>query len=179
MNQNELEELAKYFLLRYFGGIPIIPINFCPKRCFNKTELGRMIISESDSYNEAEDDLINEPEYKGENIPIIGDVTYYYNREPSWSDPLNHPDLSILINNECKKDNLLLIGVVLHELCHYYCWYLGYGYHDGDSDFERILKEMNLPSNLEHKYNKEKQQWEDDSDYTKLEKYYQEYLNHI
>ena len=174
-NNKELKELAEYLLKKYFNNIPLIPIKFCPKAKFKETELGRMVMCENDNYTEENDELLNEPEYKGDNIELVKGVYYYENTEPSWSDPLNNPKIIIQINNICKNDMLLLFGVLLHELCHYYCWYVGYDFRDGTKDFEEILHKMDLPSNSEHKYNHKKHKWEDDSDYTKIKKYYTDY----
>ena len=67
------------------------------------------------------------------------------------------------------------VGELLHELTHYYCWYLGYDYHDGDKQFEDKFKEFGFPSNFDRRFEKSTRSWVDDYDYGCLKKYLEEF----
>lgn len=177
MTKQELQKISDFFLKRFFGGIPKIAAKY------GDTEegiLGNFFIEANNEYDIEEEDptyaqLLEEaPEYKTrdyekENLTISGITT------PSYTDPACHPILSIVISNTIKKNELIVVGTLLHELTHYYCWYLGFDYHDGNRQFEMKLREFGFPSNFDRNFNKETKEWNDTFNYSCLQKYLDEF----
>lgn len=174
LTTKELQKMAKYFLKKYFDNIPYIPCKFLPKSKFEDGCTAYFIIQESDDYDSGEDELYNTGEYSSHYVEIDDGIGFTCGGG-SFADPLNHPDLAIALSNELRTDVNKCVGVLLHELVHYYCWYIGYDHSDGSHAFENKLAELGLPSNYENMFNKETKEWEDIFDYSKMQNYYNEY----
>ncbi len=96
----------------------------------------------------------------------------------SYTDPLNHPEAYIQINKKILKDIRKTTAVLLHELLHYYYWYIGRDYHDNDGDFLDKCIEMDLPTNYTD-YEWTNCGWIDVYDYSKADKYVEMYKAYI
>lgn len=172
MTKVELQKLSDYFVKRFFG-IPKITVGYSD---LEEGTIGNFILSENDDFDIKEEDpeyakLLEEaPEYRDRTFSVEG-LTVNGRKKQSFTDPACRPNFSICISNAIKKDELVVVGTLLHELTHYYCWYLGYDYSDGDRQFEKKLKEFGFPSNFDRKFNKETKEWEDDFNYRVLKKY--------
>ena len=158
MNDTELEKMTRFFLKKIFQGIPYVPTFFGSEdRLDNK--LGMTAFSKNDDYEEED--------YTSKEIaPGVFDYGSY---EPSYLDADNHPYIEIIISESLKDDMNKLTGVLLHELCHYYCWYCGYEHRDGSSQFEGKLKEYGLPSCSCYRYDKTLKKHVTTFDFTTME----------
>ncbi len=171
ITKKEFEQMTDFFRRTYFDGIPSIPCKLLAKSNFEKGVDANFIIEQNEDYDESQDELLDSPEYRTR-VDIAEGFGFEYGHY-SWEDPLNHPNLYIEVQADLKTDPLKLVGVLLHELTHYWCWYCGYEHADGAKEFEAKLKELGLPSNWEHSsFIKEKKQWVDSFDYTTMQKYY-------
>lgn len=162
-----------YFRHRYFDNIPAIPCSFESERNFRKGEDGYFGVEMNENYDEEKDELLDSPEYN-KRFEIEEGFGIDYGRA-SWTDPLNHPNLFIKVSMKHKDEPLQILGILLHELTHYWCWYCGYDYGDGNREFENKLKELGLPSNLDYGFQKENRKWVDVYDYSNLQHYYDEF----
>jgi len=141
MTDVELKKMAQFYLNKLFYGIPEIPVHFAS---MTSTELGDFEVRPGESYDSDDDLMYNTPGYR--NISLnFGYGIHYYESGKSWSDPLNKPKLCIKISDRIKWDKLKVVGILLHELLHYFCWHYGYDYDDSSEDFIRLAKQLNLP----------------------------------
>ena len=172
MTNKDLNLIADYFRKKYFDSIPHIDCYLVDETAFEIGSIGSFVLSKSDEYDEENDICLNDAGYNNR-IEITEGLGFEYGPE-SWTDVLNKPDTTIVVLEDLESEPLVLIGTLLHELTHYWCWYCGYDHEDGAAQFERKLKELELPSNLEHIFNRNTKEWEDSFEYEKLEKYYDE-----
>ncbi|MCR5238106.1 MAG: hypothetical protein K6E34_12995 [Lachnospiraceae bacterium] len=174
----KLETLEKYLLVKFYGGIPSIPISFGTKEemcglwgCFCQKA--------SDDYDE--ESMRDVPGYRSRyiSLEIFGMAAGYteYEDDVPYMDPLMHPELSIKISPEIKKDPLKITATLMHELAHYYCWYVGYDYDDDSLEFIRFLKDRDLPTNHDFIWNREDKAWTDTYDYALARPYFNAFLN--
>ncbi len=159
--------MSDFFLKEYFAGIPHININFIKPSCIGGAD-GIFRLSMADNYRESDDELYGGVGYRSKYIELDNGIGFEAKGMPSWADVLNHPGTEILISTDIRNTRLL-VGTLLHELLHYYCWYLGYGHGDSCEDFNRIAKEMEIPLNTDHIF--EGGKWEDSFDYSKMDRY--------
>lgn len=163
--------LERYLLKEYFYDIPPIPVSYG-----NKDEMcgvyGSFCFEAGDDYDEeAVEDI---PGYRVRYVTLPGVAAGYteYESEPPFMEPLMNPELSILINPSIRKDPCKLVAVMMHELAHYYCWYVGYDYSDESSEFLAFLKERGLPTNYDdYAWDREEKRWVDMYDYGRMEPY--------
>ena len=175
MTRQEFEKMTDYFRQKYFDNIPKIPYHLVKKTNLGKNADASFVLRQNDDYDIRYDTVINCPEYN-KRVDIMEGFGFNYGHE-SWTDPLNHPSMYIEVKHALLRDPLRLVGVIMHELTHYWCWYCGYEHSDGSIEFERKLKELGLPSNWTHVgYKKEEKKWIDIFDYTTMKKYYDDYL---
>lgn len=154
ITDNELENMTRFYLKEVFKGIPFITTHFATVEELGD-KLGITEYTEGDDYIIEKDVLLDMHEYAHAAVEIAPGVFDDVKYEPSYLDPENHPKIEILLSDTLKTDIYMLTGVLLHELCHYYCWYMGYDHHDGDLQFERRLRELRLPSCSDYRYSKE------------------------
>jgi predicted SprT family Zn-dependent metalloprotease len=81
--------------------------------------------------------------------------------------------VSINIKATLMSDTVDLTATLLHELAHYYCWYLGYQHHDDDRDFLRLCEKMHLPTHYTYRWDGHK--WIDSYDYGYARNYMEMY----
>lgn len=158
VSKKEVMKMARFFLKELFDGIPTIDIEIKEPHCYGGNALGMFSLEANDEYDESIDsELVNElyEEYKGHIELDFGyGITAGYNGgELPWLDVLSHPKIKILIKPSVCRDRHQLVMTLLHELCHYYCWYLGYGYHDTDRDFLDTCKKLGIETNYDFKWN--------------------------
>ena len=176
ISKQEFNKMADYFRKKYFDNIPKIPYKVLADTNFNKGVEANFVLEPNDDYDENEDELLDSPEYKQTRVDLAEGFGFEYGN-PSWVDPLNHPDVYIEVRSSLLMDELRLVGVLLHELTHYWCWYCGYDHSDGTLQFEDKLKELKLPSNCEHSgFVKEKKKWVDTFDYSTMKSYYDDFV---
>lgn len=172
--QTVLEDMARFFLKELFYNIPYIPVTYSSDI---EGSMGQFGLKEADDYDPDEDELMQAYEYRWTYKPLwdeLGGVDI--GTDVSWMDPLNHPTAKIQINRNLKKDLRKLTSVLIHELLHYYLWYIGWEYHDNSKDFLDKCKEMELPTNYTDWVYKDGR-WVDMYDYKKADKYIQMYFN--
>ncbi len=175
MTAKELQKMSDFFIRELFFGIPKIECRFVRYEK-NSTQMGAFHIRANDNLDNSESEeleeiLKNAPEYKIRHVQSEERIGFGIDieRDPMWTDPLFKPLLFIEINNRLRKEDLLAVGTLLHELTHYYCWYCGYDHHDGSNDFERELDERGLPSNFDRAFLYG--DWQDSFDYSSMQKY--------
>lgn len=85
----------------------------------------------------------------------------------------------IMINQSQIESIYRLDNTIIHELIHYYLWYIGYGYGDTEPDFLKKAKELGISNNYEFRYDirDEYGRGTKNCDYEKLERYEQMYQN--
>lgn len=149
VTKRQLQEMTRFYLKELFGNIPEIKVSF------KGTKLGTFNMEAEDGYCEENDELINDPAYKRRYSYLGYGCGYDKNRDYAWQDPLNHPKVSISIKKSLSSDRKTLIMVLLHELSHYYLWYLGYGFRDDDSDFIKFCNERFIPTQYDREWTKE------------------------
>ena len=177
MTKTELQKLSNYFLKRFFGGIPKVNTVF---EELEEDEFGNFVLEANDDFDLSEEDpvyakLLEEaPEYRNRDF-VQDNLTITRHNTPSFTDPACHPNIVIRISDSIKRKDLVVVGTLLHELTHYYCWYLGFDYHDGNRQFEMKLREFGFPSNFDRNFNKETKEWNDAFDYSCLKKYLDEF----
>jgi hypothetical protein len=163
--------MADFFLDRLFDRIPSI------KCCFQPLEEGSYglfsLIENEDAKEESVDPetiemLRKSPEYRVDYYDF-GRFGYQSEHTPIYTDPLMHPKSSIIINQAIQRNRLKTVAALLHELTHYWAWYLGFEYEDGSKDFEDKLRMLDLPSSYSHKFTSKG--WVADYDYTKVQRY--------
>ncbi len=177
ITKKEFADMTDYFRKKYFDNIPAIPCYLEDIKSTTGEVLdGRFVVEQNRDYVEEDDELLHNYEYS-QYVEVAEGLVCELGT-PSWTDPLNHPTLYIVISKSLRTSPMRLVGTLLHELAHYWCWYCGYDYHDGNRDYENKLKSLGLPSNWDHKFNKEIKMWEDDFDYSKMESYYNDFLKH-
>ncbi|MBR4314827.1 MAG: hypothetical protein IKP66_07960 [Lachnospiraceae bacterium] len=179
ITDKELESMMTFFRKKYFDGIPNIMCYFAPQEFFDdETTEACFGLEQNENYSITEDELYDSYGYS-HHYEIEEGFGFDYGT-PSWTDPLNKPTPYIAIVESLRNnDPRHLIGTLLHELAHYWCWYCGYDHSDGSEQYERKLKEMGIPSNFERRFNKDTKQWEDAFDYEKMEDYYFDYLSSL
>lgn len=175
ITKEEFKQMSDYFRKKYFDNIPAIPCYLASPAEFDEEKFdGRFVVQQSKDYDEDKDELMRTSGY-AKRLELEDSGIGCEWGTPSWTDPLNHPDVHIVVNESLSADPMRLTGTLLHELTHYWCWYCGYGYHDGEEDYERKLKELGFPSNWDHTFNKEKRTWEDAFDYEILRPVYDDF----
>ena len=175
ISKKEFEKMADYFRQKYFDNIPKIPYKVVADTNINKGVDASFVIEQNEDYDEDNDELLNSPEYS-KRVEFADGFGFDYGN-PSWIDPLNHPKMYIEIRRSLLSDELKLVGVLLHELTHYWCWYCGYDHTDGSKQFEDKLKELKLPSNWEHAgFIKDKKKWVDIFDYSTMKDYFDDFV---
>lgn len=119
----------------------------------------------------------------------------FYPGIDSWDDRFDqeeyedYKEASILLYESLAESTYInLNNVLIHELLHFYLWYIGYNYGDGSSEFINKARQLGVCRNYDHKWNDEEKKWEQsDISEEKLQSYedaYQEYvktnkINHI
>ena len=76
-----------------------------------------------------------------------------------------------------RYDILKLNNVLLHELIHFKLWYLGYDYHDNETQFNETLKKYHVSSSSDKKYNKKLERYEDIINIEYMQKYEEMFQN--
>ncbi len=145
----ELEQMERFFLKELFHGIPGIRTVFKTPRCTGGNAAGMFLLEMSDDYCCQDDELY--AGYKGyRRLDMkVGFAVGYNDGDLPWLDAINHPKAEIQISPELKKDKEQLVMTLLHELCHYYCWYTGLDYHDNDRQFIDTCKKLGVPTNFD------------------------------
>ncbi len=177
MFKTTIEEMAKVYLEELFCGIPMIPVEI--ESDMECCTLGQFVLDAGEEYDLNKDELISAPEYRYRYKTLwdgLGGMEL--GREYSYMDPLNHPKVYIQINKKIIKDIRKTTAVLLHELIHYYYWYIGREYQDDSREFIDKCIEMDVPTNYTD-YVWDGHQWKDIFDYTKVEKYIQLYISHV
>ncbi len=178
ITKKEFDQMTSFFLKTYFDSIPLIPCKLVAKKNFEKGVTANFVLEQNEDYDMDDDDLLHSPEY-GKRVNISEGFGFDYGAQ-SWEDPLNHPKVYIEVTTGLKEEPLRLVGTLLHELTHYWCWYCGYDHSDGTKQFENKLKELGLPSNWEHStFIKSEKKWIDSFDYTTMQKYYDAFRKSI
>ena len=170
MDNYELEKMARFFLAKIFDNIPYVTTRFATDDELDDN-LGETKYTEGTGYMLEKDKLKDMPEYSAMGEVIAPGIVAECRYEPSFMDAENNPQIEILISSSLKDDLDTLTGILLHELCHYWCWYRGYDHHDGDSQFERKLHELKLPSNSDYKYDRELGKYVVKFDFSRMKSY--------
>ncbi len=140
-----LEFMAGFYLILMFDNIPMIPVSF---KELSGGDLGVFILEKADDYNADTDELLVKYEDRSRYKPLWGELGgVELCKELSYQDPLNHPKLQIEISTKCAKSMRKCVSVLLHELLHYYLWYIGWDWHDDDSTFDREARKRGLATN--------------------------------
>ncbi len=150
MTTRELKEMGRFFLKEYFGGIPEIHIEF--KKPHHRNAVGLFDMEMNDEYCALADELYYEYTGYREIETQYGFAVGYNEDDLPWMDVINKPKVRILIAPELKKDRERLVMTLLHELCHYYCWYVGLFHHDDDRQFLDMCKKLGVPSNYDFEW---------------------------
>ena len=174
----KLETLEKYLLSKFYDDIPQIPVSFgsMEEMC---GIWGCFCQKEGKDYDE--EAMRDVPGYRCRYIPvkIFGVAAGYteYEDDMPYMDPLMHPELSIRLSPEIKMEPLKITAAMMHELAHYYCWYVGYDYDDDSVEFIKFLKDRNLPTNFDCIWDREYKAWIDIYDYNLARPYLDAFLN--
>ena len=161
--------MSEFYRRELFEGIPYINMRFADSSELGSSD-GKFILVQNDDYEEAEDELYDTPGYRTYFSELDEGLIYAYGEEPSWSDPANHPKYEILISKSMQRNDEKVVGTLLHELVHYYCWYRGLGHGDSDKDFIEKATSLGLPINhIHHAF--ENGRWKDTFDYSLMDKY--------
>ncbi len=185
ISEEMLRDMARFFLKELFYGIPEIPVSYGDpdKEEISCDAAGEFRLEKCQGYDVSGDSLFNTPGYRWrykamwEGYPEFGGVDFGV-FEGLWENPLNHPEAYIVIRRCQARDALRLTGTLLHELLHYYCWYIGLDHHDGDRDFEDLCREMGLSSNFRDWVWKDGK-WKSVFDYSHVEEYLRMYVEHL
>ncbi len=165
--ERKLREMARFYERTLFYGLPEIKVSYSGKG------MGAFCMDSADDYCPCEDELTDEYLYRKRYVETAPGVGYYKNHDFSWQDVENHPKVQIKINKSLQGDLRKLTAVLLHELCHYYLWYIGYDYHDNDGHFLSLCRKMGLPTNYDHRWDGRK--WVETYDYSLVDKYIEMY----
>lgn len=177
INNVTLQEIADLFLKELFYGIPSIPVTFVDKDELDRGALGEFSLSERDGYDASKDELMQCPEYREKEIRLGGEFTIHHQpRDAAWTDPLNHPEAVIRISTEHHTLRHLM-STLLHELLHYYLWFIGHDHHDEDIEFCNECQRLGIPTNYDRTWNGHK--WVHSYDYTLMDPYIEMYFTHI
>ncbi len=171
MTNIELKEMANYFLKTLFYGIPEIEVSFNENKDIGCN--GMFNLSIGNNYCEEDDCLRNEYFYRTKYVYMGNGVGYYDNAEMSWQDVENAPERKIVINKNLRIDKRMVVATLLHELCHYYLWYIGRGYDDADKDFLELCHKMDIPTNYDHEWDGSR--YINTYNYLKIDKYIEIY----
>ncbi len=174
----ELENMARFFLKKLYNGIPYIPTAFASEERLGDM-LGMIEYTEGDNYILENDKLLKMHEYDFKETGLGNGVFIENTYEPSFMDPENAPKIECLISDTLKDNVNMTTGILLHELCHYWCWYRGYEHHDGDMQFERKLKELKLPSSSDMFYDKELERHIPSFDFNRMSNYVEMYHSNM
>ena len=149
---NELKQMERFFLKELFDGIPETKTIFKSPRCVGGNAAGMFLLEMNDEYCCQDDELYDE--YKGhvELDMKIGFAVGYDSGDLPWLDVINHPKAEIQISPSLKNDREQLVLTLLHELCHYYCWYIGLDHHDNDRQFLETCKRLGIPTNYDFEW---------------------------
>lgn len=177
MTTKILRELTAYFLKEYFDGIPEIPVSFASNMDLDGAA-GVFCMRPGEEYDVDNDELIDCPSYKVRHVSLVNNTGYWVVNEESWRDPLNHPDICIRINRKYQKHFEYIAGTLLHELMHYYCWYMGYDYRDRDYEFNRRCIDRGIPTNF-YDYEFTGECWRDTFDYSTIRKYTEGFIDKV
>ena len=169
ITQEMAEDMAQFYLNTFFAKIPAIPVHI---ENIPDGSLGVFYLEEGEDYDPYNDELMNAYEYRSRYKPLWGGLGGIdLNRDQSYQDPLNHPKVSIRISKSiciCVRE---FVGTLMHELLHYYLWYIGWDFHDEDIVFYRECRKMGLPTNYAGKS-------KDDTDYKKIDQYIRMYIEY-
>ncbi|ADL36034.1 hypothetical protein bpr_II095 (plasmid) [Butyrivibrio proteoclasticus B316] len=150
MTNEELRKMEEFYLKELFENIPAIDIEFKKPDC-RFDAMGLFDMQMNDDYCCLDDDLYCE--YDGyKSLEGYGFAVGVNDRDLPWMDVLNHPKLKIQIAPDLKEDKEMLVITLIHELCHYYCWYVGLDHHDKDEQFLGELKKLGIPSNYDFEW---------------------------
>lgn len=177
-----LQDMADFYCKTVFDHIPSIRVCFGdqPEMTEDATA-GAFTLEKASEYCMDEDELIDAYEYRPEVMAFEGGQEYILTAtgiDQSYQDPLNHPIASIQINPSCKKDLRKLVAVLLHELLHYYLWYIGWDYHDNSKQFLDECKRRGFIDNYTRFTWNRRKGWIDSYDYSLMEKYIEMYFEH-
>lgn len=176
MTIKEVRKMAGFFLKEFFDNIPMLRIEYdaiCDE--MNQGICGCFGLHENEEYDLDKEDpemaelLRNSSEYKVR-YREYGGIGYTSSYDPEYTDVLHKPEPYIILNETIKRNKKMITSVLLHELVHYWCWYLGYDHHDGDKQFENKIKELGLRSNFSNATFRDGE-WQDDFDYDTVQKY--------
>lgn len=189
LNSSILEDMALILSQALFSGIPLPPIMFDDdieeiidsgdkKLELGEDEgaLGQFIIKQGESYEEKTDKYKDEPgkeRYKKLGFGIYEKISCI---KDSWAEPINNPYIRIEISSRFKiiANNIQLyvfLATFIHELVHYYCWYMGYDWRDGTGDFETLCKNLDIPTNYPPYTTWKNGEYVTNYDYRKMERF--------
>ncbi len=178
IKEEAVQDMAKFYLNRLFYGIPEIKVMYAKKNEMRGSVLGEFELEKNASYCKADDALIDYPGYKSRYKTLwSGFGRQYLNKEFSWMDAENHPQIRIRISKKCEKDLWKLTATLLHELLHYFFWYTGREYHDDSQEFLNETRKMGLPNNYDYR-KWTGTRWVNTYDYHKMNPYIAIYLAH-
>lgn len=149
MTNEQLQKISDLMIKEVFDSIPKIPC------CFETLKSGtegcfRLAENDEDDLKKEDPELFemieNAPEYRIRHIALDDTIGIDLFKEMPWTDPMRHPNISINVNSSLKKDIRRVVAALMHELTHYWCWYVGHDFGDGNKQFEKKLKELDLPS---------------------------------
>ncbi len=163
--ENLLKDMTTYFLKTLFDNIPVPNVYIEPD--MEKDTLGTFSLEQNTNYLKENDELLGKYEYRSHYKRYGNGFGIEYNKMESYQDPLNHPDPVIKISEVCLKNIRKTTATLLHELVHYYLWYIGWDFGDEDVDFNRKCREMDIPTNY------------GSYDYRKIDKYIEMYCEYI
>ncbi len=175
--QEMLQDMADFYLRQPFQNIPFINVSIAEN--IDDDVNGEFRLEPADDYDYDNDELKSAYEYRSRYKTLFdGFAGMEINNEFSYMDPLNHPALSIRINKRITKDLRLTVSVLLHELLHYYLWYIGHDFHDEDIEFHQTCLNMGLPTNYTGK-EWTGTAWKDTYDYSQMDWYLKMYANYL
>lgn len=189
LDREALNDLTRIFCQTLFGGIPQPPIMFEDDLDGLEEEyeddmeageddksLGRFVVKKSKKYS-IENDIYREESgrkrFKKYGFGIYEEITCI---PDTWAEPSNNPYHKIVIREILRfimtKEQLhIFLSVLLHELVHYYCWYCGYGWRDGSADFEKVCRNLDIPTNYPPYCILKDGKYTDTYDYRKMERF--------
>ncbi len=150
IGKRKLKEMEQFFLKELFDGIPAVEVEFADT-VSERNARGVFLLRENDDYYRGDDGLEDyHLKHYMDMSKEYGFAVGYNEDDDYWRDPLNRPEIKIQIDKNLQKDPVQLVMTLLHELCHYYCWYLGFDDGDEDEDFIRECHKRGIASNYDY-----------------------------
>ena len=176
MTNITLMDMSTFFIANLYDNIPSIPVSFAP-HCKLEGALGEFTMDPAKDYLKSKDELFNSPGYRIRWQPLLDNTGYDDIEEESWKDPLNHPITEIKVSDILKDYPLIATAVLLHELTHYWSWYMGYEYQDTDYAFNAECIRRGLPTNFYENVFIDGS-WSDTYDYSQMSVYIDAYIRY-